>query len=148
MRRLFDLLPRRVIFSNGGPYLTRYRLLSFGKRFVRVYLHHIHRPDEDLELHNHPWKWALAIVLRSGYVEERPYADGVTYLRRTPGSAVLLTADTFHRIVELLDSEGSWSLFIAGPEAGTWYFMDRSTRRLTPWREFIRNKGLTPLETN
>lgn len=141
---LLAVLPQRTIFGNAGEYLTRYKLLHLGKKFVRVYLHKFHRSDEDREHHNHPWKWAVAIVLKGGYVEERMVAGRMMDFLRTAGSVVVLTGDTYHR-VDLLDEEnGSWSLFIAGPERDSWNFKNPFTKEIIPWQEFIRRKGLVP----
>lgn len=142
---LFSKVPSQTIFGNGGPYLTRYRLLDFGKRVARVYVHQFHRSDEDKELHSHPWQWGLALILRGGYTEFR--ADNATRIVkcrvRLPGSLVFLRHDTFHR-VELLKEE-SWSLIVVGPVRHAWHFLDAITGEKTHWREFIRRKGLEPV---
>lgn len=134
------LLPRKTIFdsSSDSKYITRYYLLRsswFGPwaaRLPSLYLHHIHRPDVDPELHNHPWSYAFALLLRGGYVEERRVvAEGtaeVVDLVRLPGAVVALEANTFHRISRLHDPEnGSWSLFVAGPRVQAWGFWNRET---------------------
>jgi len=140
-------LPTKTLYGNSGPYLTKVKLLDLGKKLVRVYLHRFHRSDEDRELHSHPWTWSIAIVLRGGYAEtRRDLVDQILGLSRTvvrrPGSVFLIRHDTYHR-VELLGRE-SWSLFIAGPERHPWFFMDPATGETTPWRTFIRRKGLRP----
>lgn len=139
IHRLLELLPSRTVYGALGPYLTRYTLLRSSKQFPRIYLNHFHRSDEDSELHNHPWEWAIAIILKGGYIETRQD----NYYVRGPGSTVLLTEDTYHR-VQLLEDE-SWSIFIAGPntKTGMWYFLDPYTLKRTPWMQFIRAKGLT-----
>jgi hypothetical protein len=65
-----------------------------------VYLHKIHRSDTELELHNHPWRWARALILAGGYFEERrDRHDTVRGWRRRPGDVVTIDADTYHRVV-------------------------------------------------
>jgi hypothetical protein len=49
--------------------------------------------------------------------------------------------------VDLIDEErGSWSLILMGPVVTSWGFWDRDTGRETPWRDFIRSKGLPLLK--
>ncbi len=47
----------------------------------------------------------------------------------------LLREDTYHR-VDLL-GEDSWSLFIAGPKGGSWYFWDRVRKARCGWRSYV-----------
>jgi hypothetical protein len=108
---------------------------------VGVYLHRFHRSDDDSALHNHPWRWARALILAGGYSEERRVAPilgfGYEVARRTlrPGSWVRINAEDFHR-VDLLQSD-SWSLFIAGPKFASWGFWEPTTGEFLPWRDFI-----------
>ena len=143
--RLLDFLFHRTISGLDGPYLTKYRLLNLGKKFVRIYIHQFHRSDEDEELHSHPWKWAFSIVLKGGYIEfrEKPETDSAsTLVTRTlrPGSFNFIRDIDYHR-VDLLEGE-AWTLFIAGPETNSWFFLDPKTRTYTPWRAFVARKGL------
>ena len=108
-----------------------------------LYLHHFHRSDADLELHNHPWRWAVSLVLAGGYSEERRVEDGdgwrVARRRLGPWRLNFLTADTFHR-VDLLERD-AWTIFLVGPKAQGWGFWDRETGEYTPWREFIARQS-------
>lgn len=143
-------VPRRVITNDeGDPYLLRVYLTPDAQWWRRwlpgVYLHHFYRSDSDRELHNHPWVWALALILRGGYVEEyqqqilyngapfsRPWIEKRT-LR--PGSLNVITHRTFHR-VELLDPErGAWSLFVAGPRFRDWGFVSRDGNEFETYDE-------------
>lgn len=169
------LSPPRIIWNREGTvqYLSRYYLLGrptmadgsdpfdrFGnpkeeaiwsKLPFGVYLHHFHRSDDAGALHNHPWKWALGIIMVGGYSEEKRvsiFGCGPTYpqterhkverLDHKPGSFNLLKHDTFHR-VDLIEHD-AWSLFITGKKDSSWGFWDRHTDRFTPWREYINQK--------
>ncbi len=147
-------LHTRTIYGRKGPYMTKFRLLNLGKRFLRVYVHLIHRSDEDEELHSHPWNWAFGIILKGGYRETRwsnpnfsedPYATGYVSIRsRTylPGQINVIRSDDYHKL-DLLEDE-CWTLFIAGPEKHEWFFANPWSGRRWPWREFIIRKGLVP----
>ena len=75
--------PSETFEELGEPYLTRYYL--FGRvassktpasaerlRWLpTVRVHHFHRADSGRAPHNHPWWWALSVVLSGSYVEAR-----------------------------------------------------------------------------
>jgi hypothetical protein len=103
-----------------------------------IYLHHFHRSDVDRELHNHPWRWAVSLILVGGYREERRVGNRVTYRFLRPGMLNILTDKDFHR-VDLVEKD-AWSLFLTGPKIQGWGFWDRVTGRTTPRREFLREK--------
>lgn len=156
LRWVCGYLPVRVIErSDGAPYLSKYLVYESGpgRDSWRVHVHCFHQSDEDWALHNHPWEWAVGWILAGGYREWRRYerpsgARAPVYEVGTrayaPGSVNLILSSTFHR-VELLDGE-CWTLFVSGPIVGTWGFWSRNDDSFTPWRDFLRAKGLTPQE--
>ena len=147
----FLAAPRIIMDRDGGtPYLSRWyligtppatdrhgNLVSSERRpsLPRLFLHRFFRSDHDGELHSHPWRWAVSLILAGGYREERRVGDRVVVVERRPGSVVFLRGDDFHR-VDLLGSE-SWSLFLVGPKGLDWFFWDRATKRRAPWRSFL-----------
>lgn len=150
--------PRVITGRKAGPYLTRYFLHRHGPategmdhhegktpRFG-LYLHHFHRSDDAGALHSHPWKWAVSLVLKGGYSEERrrwlgkgpggPFSTSWVERRRVrPWSFNILRGSDFHR-VDLNNGE-AWTLFLVGPVVSSWGFWDRVTRAYTPWRKFL-----------
>lgn len=168
MRRILSWLtskldPPRVLASRDGlsPYLSRWYLtpsprMSDGSwpwtpgggprdgivwpmREFGIYLHQFHRGDDDTDLHNHPWRWAVSIILAGGYIEERRTADDHVDVRTVrPGRINIIRASDFHR-VELLERD-AWSFFIAGPKFSSWGFWNRTTKRFLPWRQFIEQR--------
>lgn len=140
-------LPRRDIPNEHGIYLSRYtvRDLHIGGA---IYLHHFHASDADSDLHNHPWPGS-SLILAGGYREERrvPWGEGVEAIEQRvylPGDTNILAPDTFHR-VDLLDpANGCWTLFTTGAKVQSWHFWDRDTGILTPWREALARRGITP----
>lgn len=133
--------------NSDDPYLTRYYLSRHGpategmdRRDPKapkwgLYLHHFHRSDDEQELHNHPWEWAVSFILSAGYSEER-LVDGQVIRREVrPGSLNVLKANTFHR-VDLTHGD-AWTLFLVGPITQSWGFLDRYTKQFTNWKEFL-----------
>ena len=165
-----SLLPQpRVIRdrSDLSPYLSRWYLfgkpwmpdgsspfdesgqtregMQWSKNGLGVYLHKFHRDDESDELHNHPWRFSIALVLAGGYVEERraeifdPLDGHVSYVveKRVvkPGTINVIRSSDFHRVD--LVGEDSWSLFVTWRKASSWGFWDRHTNTYTPWRQYL-----------
>lgn len=137
LRRLSSRLPYRMIHG-GDPndvYLERFYLFGHSPKYfdvpVRaflgflpftVFLHHFKRSDADIELHNHPWKSAIAFILTGGYDEIRvdpDHAPGVlpipTVIRRIlPGHFNLIRVTDHHRVILLDPQKGCWTIFITG----------------------------------
>ena len=166
--------PPRVITGRPGPgepetpYLTQYFIFRHRGPTTEgmehdgpapgwgLYLHRFHRSDNDGALHNHPWRWAVSLVLRGGYSEERRddsddcevatrerfALDGCpshsTVIRREvrPWRLNFLTHRTFHR-VDLPPGEDAWTLFLVGPVVQSWGFWDRVKCRFTPWKKYL-----------
>ncbi len=138
LNRFAPRLHRRDFFGAQGLYLSRFTLARLGA--VRVYLNRFERGDEDLELHDHPWCWAVSLILSGGYVEERRDGGCIESRVFAPGNLNLIWADTFHRVDGV--QADTWTLFLAGPRVQKWHFWNRATGVLTPWRDFLRAKGL------
>lgn len=125
LRALIEKLPHETKGRRGSPLFIRYYLKrqppgDGPTRTIGLYLHEFLRSDPDKH-HSHPWRWGVALVLWGGYVEERVSGfDGAVERRqRGPGSLILLTARTRHRVV-LEPGRRSWSLFLAGPRVTGW----------------------------
>lgn len=142
VERVAEKLPRKTFHNIAGAYLTRYRV--FDTDACKLFLHNFHRPDEDTELHNHPWAAAIAIVLSGGYVEERKSHLGDRVYKRPVRrfSVNILFADTFHCVASL--DRDTWTVMLTGPRVQDWGFWDRLTGEFEQWEDFIRGKGQTP----
>jgi hypothetical protein len=108
-----------------------------------LYLHNFHRSDDDGELHNHPFKGSVSLVLVSGYSEERRIFDPASgescVIRRRvrPWTFNFIFFSTFHR-VDLIDGQEAWSLFLVwGLTGDGWGFWNRETDVYTPHKEFL-----------
>jgi hypothetical protein len=154
------LAPPRIIYDRNGvsPYLSRWYLIGAptmpdgshpyesngapregavwkNKRFG-LYIHKFHRGDDEQELHNHPWKWAISLVLTGGYIEERRDKRNAVPIRVIlPWRFNFIRSGDFHR-VDLLGTE-AYTLFLVGPKFKGWGFWNRESGKFWPWREYI-----------
>lgn len=97
-----------------------------------IRIHHIVLPDQDRELHDHPWD-ARTIILGGWYVEQR--LNG-THVRLT-GETATLKFGEYHKITDISEG-GVWTMFITGPYQGTWGFLVNGVK--VKWRDYL---GLT-----
>jgi hypothetical protein len=92
----------RITGSDGSPYLTRLRIVQtplFG-----IYLHTIHRPDEDRHLHDHPWNF-ISLVLSGAYSENRS-VDRFSPRLRKRWSVARFRAEDAHEIFYVTGPNG------------------------------------------
>lgn len=121
---------------------------------ISIRLHHIHLPDQDRHLHDHPWN-ARTIILRGWYKEDRRVVSTnstmfdralnarvpLSYLEdysRIAGDTAALQFGEYHRITEVSPG-GVWTLFVTGKYRGTWGFMVDGAK--VQWRQYL---GLEP----
>jgi len=118
----------RIISSDGSPYLERYYLCTiFGLRF---FIHRFVASDPDRGLHDHPWKWALSLILSGGYTElkiRKGFASYLCSFKRKPGRFNYISGNTFHRVL-LNQKQEAWSLFAHGERIKDWGFLTYETR--------------------
>lgn len=112
-----------------------------------IRIHHIMRPDDDRDLHDHPWH-ARTIILRGWYTEQRllnhqdPALPGhntasgtqaTEYFTRRAGDTAALRHGEYHRIDEL-SAGGVHTLFITSKWRGDWGFLVNGVK--VPWRTY------------
>ena len=136
-----SVLPKREIYAEDGKlYLERYRVFGWepGSRWngPSLYLHRFHLPDQDTALHNHPWKWAISLILAGGYIEDR--VSGMRILR--PGRLNIIRANDFHR-VSFIRGRETWTLFLVAPKSRSWGFLT-TAGNFIPWRERLAQRGI------
>jgi hypothetical protein len=125
---------RTTIRGEGGePKIHRHYLFGTGKTFG-VFLHRFVASDEPGRFHDHPWSWAVSLILRGGYLEERRRRDDSASTTRWlgPGHINVIRPHRFHR-VELRDGRPAWTLFIHGPKVRRWGFLDAATGTFRFW---------------
>ncbi len=111
----------------GELYLTRRILVK--SRWLSIYLHEFHIPDGERSLHNHPWTFALSLILTGSYVEQR-MGRGPKLMRFFN----FLTANTYHRVSSLNGTVRT--IFIGGPRTQDWGFMVKG--RHVPHEDYFR----------
>lgn len=134
-RVLMRILPFVVIDSDeNGPYLVRYKL--FRCPWFKVFLHHILRSDEDLELHDHPWNF-VSLILWSGYKEVLSIGSTIVYRVRTvrAGDVIRHRARDAHRLI--LDRP-AWTLVGVTGKKRHWGFW--TERGWEPYEVFFDRK--------
>ena len=138
-----EATPRETFHGNSGPYLTRYELCVHPDGWKTV-VNHFHRGDEDVELHSHPW-FGSSLIVFHGYTEFRlTKHNEIRVIRYVEGDIVPLNRGLYHRVS--LEGPSCWTLLVHSPSETDWDFLDHKTGKKTPWREFVEQKGLKPLE--
>lgn len=119
-------------------------------------VHQIMRPDEDRDLHDHPWN-ARTIILCGWYTEQRllraddpaphqllvsaaeqgmpPNAafQATEHIDRRPGDTARLNHGEYHRI-DQVSLGGVYTLFITSKWRGDWGFLVNGVK--VPWRTY------------
>lgn len=114
-------LIKEIKSKSGEIHFRRWKIISLP--WFSVYIHGIYRADEDLHLHNHPWKiWT--IILWGGYVEQL-YNVGISNSPRIrkPGHVAYAKIKDFHKIKEMIKSP-TYTLAIVGSRVDNdWGYM-------------------------
>jgi hypothetical protein len=174
--RLIHFVARRcrardITGPDGTLYMRRYCIFGWlpgdKPKMFSLYLHRFTREDEDRELHNHPWTFAVSLILTGGYEEElldwtdlplppsteEPDARRRHFIfkktvTRKPGRLNFLLGNSFHRVHKLLgkttrDNDGEvWTLFFCGPKRKTsWGFLTK--HGYMHRSEYFASKGMT-----
>lgn len=127
----------RHIISNGVTvYIDRISLIT--TPWFSIKLHRIYRPDEQRELHDHPWTF-LSIVLWGSYVEDVPcrgcdrhYDDGHNAKRKIRWWNWKRAEDS-HSIRKVSRSP-VWTLVFTGRRRRIWGFYTRDG--WVAWNEY------------
>lgn len=120
--------PDLVIGPKDNPYLIRYWLRR-DRSEGSIYLHWIHRNDDDRALHDHPWP-STSIVLQGTLREILP--DSTRLLG--PGSITSRSAEQAHRL-EVVEGP-VLTLFITGAVQREWGF--HCPNGWKHWKDFTR----------
>jgi len=128
------------------PYLERYHLLKLPFNY-QVYLHRFIASDPGRGLHNHPWNSALSLILCGKYEEIRMADTSKNHALETRHVRACrfnrINGTVFHRI-NLINNKEVWTLFIHGPKAKSWGFLQKRQQRYA----FHDHDLLLPEESN
>ncbi len=140
----FLKLKKRTIYRGDNTlYLTRFYVFRKPRTWLpSIYIHCFHASDEDQELHNHPWRRSLSLILSGVYKEEfRDKNNKVQTRILSPGRFNYIPANKFHR-VDLI-TPTVWTLFISGERVQRWGFWNRDTGEYTDWQKYLQLKQIT-----
>ncbi len=120
----------RIILSDSGePYLERYHLFGLPGG-GRVYLHRLVASDPDRGLHDHPWPWAVGLIVSGEYVEQRLFrSDSIARVverRLGLGRFNVIRKKDFHRLL-IAQPQQTWTLFAHGRKTSDWGFINADT---------------------
>lgn len=127
--RNWGFFHRFLIGDKNNIYLDRLTLLT--TPWFSIKLHRIYRPDQQRDLHTHPWNF-LSIVLRGSYIENTP--AGLKRCRLWNWK----WAEDSHSIRECSRSP-VWTLVFTGRRRRVWGFIVDGKE--IPWNEYEKLNG-------
>ena len=110
--RKWVLWSHQVIGDGRSIYIRRLEILR--TPWFSIMLHRIYRPDQQRELHDHPWNF-FSIVLWGAYLENTP--DGLKWCRWWNRKR----AEDSHSI-RFVNFSPVWTLVFTGPKRRVWGF--------------------------
>lgn len=137
--------------ADGSFYMERFWL--FRTPWINARVHHIHTPDHDRHLHDHPWTF-ISIILRGSYIEARPRfyeprffsslnnTELVDYTYRREGSIALRRAIDRH-LIDLVSNGGVWTLVFTFPNRHKWGFYTPEGK--IPWKKYESTHNIQPV---
>lgn len=123
-KRRWGFLKRFVIHNGLSVYLDRLNLII--TPWFSIKLHRIYRPDNQRDLHDHPWNF-LSIVLWGSYIENTP--DG----ERKHRWFNFKRASDLHSIRHVSRSP-VWTLVFCGRVQRVWGF--QTAEGWVPWYNY------------
>lgn len=132
VRFMWGLLGREPTINSVRYYIASCRLFE-------VYINQLINSDEEV-YHNHPWSF-VSVVLRGGYVEEKP--DGsVRWIRSW--RPIKRQRGDFLRIIVPEEVRGAvWVLTITGPRSPQeWEFLRKDSDKVLSPSEYGLSKGV------
>ncbi len=118
-------------------YMGRYWLFNpynYDKpsRLPSIRIHNICQPDQDRDMHDHPWN-CRTIIIKGWYLEER---DSGLFIRKA-GDTASIKFQEFHKIIGL-SGNPVWTVFITWKYRGTWGFRVNGVK--IPHKEYLADK--------
>ena len=114
--------------EHGGTLPARIKWLP------SIRLHCIHRPDNDRDMHDHPWD-ARTFILKGAYIEKRLIGNAEVTFYRLAGDTAKLNYGEYHRITNV-SVGGVWTLFVTWKYKGVWGFLVDGKK--VPWKQYLK----------
>ena len=129
---MFKLI-KEIKSKEGDVHFKRWQILK--TPFGSIWLHAIHKADQDKHLHNHPWDF-ISVVLKGSYKEMTQ--QGIKF--QTPGKINVRDGSEYHKILEV-ESEVVYTLFFVSKPKRLWgYDVDNRFVDHEKYRD-MKNKG-------
>lgn len=121
-------LVKEIKSQEGVLHFQRWRMVE--TPFFNLYLHKIHKADEDRHLHNHPWNF-FVLCIRGSYVED---VSGKRYATVMPWSFRYRNRKAYHKILKIVKGPVTTLVFTFGKKRVWGYdvdgkFVDHETYR-------------------
>lgn len=148
------LLPYRDIAREDGLYLRRFYLTPRSWP-VRIFLHHIVKPDPDAHQHDHPWGF-LTVGFGGWYAEESTVpcdcsgkSDWTWGVHRPQDRVGFLSVRrrraTYRHRITAVSKGGAWTLVFAGRASREWGFWVEDPKfgcwpnggKWQPWYQYL-----------
>jgi hypothetical protein len=145
------MFEKETIIKNGKPYLERWRILGYlkgheksvhyeankevkSKLPFRLFVHRFSQPDQDRNLHNHPWEFFVSLIIKGGYSEVKSSDSHTVWLNnyRAP-SFNFVSKHEYHKIVYV--KPGTITVVFSWGKGRKWGFL--SNGRHIPWKEYL-----------
>ena len=113
----------KTITSKAGKvHFERWAI--FETKWLSLYLHRIHEPDQD-HLHSHPWKF-VSLILKGSYEETLSDSEGnVVESIKSPGKVTWFPLHLFHKIAKVTKAP-CWTLVLVRGgsfEGDKWHYL-------------------------
>lgn len=129
----WDILKPKIIGDGKTAYLERVTIIL--TPWFSILFHRINRPDNQRELHDHPWSF-FSIVLRGWYGENVPRpGGGQQYKKRRWWN--FKRAESRHSI-RFVSRKPVVTLVFTGPRRRKWGFWVDGGTRFVPFDEYER----------
>lgn len=126
---------KEIRSREGVLHFERYAIIETS--LFALYVHTIHKHDEDKHLHSHPWNF-MTIVLSGAYLA---LAKNGFATIKSPGSFSKMSRHDFHKIGGILNGPVK-TLFLAYGKRSPWhYLVDGEKVESSEYRRLKHEKG-------
>lgn len=125
---------KEIRSRKGDLHFERYAIVQTS--FFGLYVHTIHKADQDPHLHSHPWNF-LTIVLKGAY---RAKGEKGISLKK-PGVVSWMSRQGFHKIEEIVHGPVKTLFFTFGRRKPWYYLVGRNQIESNLYRKMKHTTG-------